>query len=113
MNCYVCGKLIEPKLLLESKNGGSNLYRCPSCCVTFAFPQPDERTINEYYNGMYSHLTNSFDIQKMRWAQKSMTRYLKEIRLNKSPTNNITFLDFLRIIYLSTVKIIIKAIYTP
>lgn len=94
MICKVCQTEINPRLLLKNKGSFGDVYRCPKCEITFVSPQPSDEVLNEYYNGMYSDLTVSFDEKKMKWAQHSMRGYLKVLkRLNVEPTSEITFLD--------------------
>ncbi len=94
MICKVCQKEINPRLLLKNKGDFGDIYRCPKCEITFVSPQPSEEVLNEYYNGMYSDLTVSFDKKKMKWAQHSIRGYLKVLKkLNVKPKAEITFLD--------------------
>ncbi len=92
MLCHICSKEIQPKLLLQSKESGFDVYRCPECEITFVDPQPDVQTLNDFYNGMYSDLAAAYDEQKMQWARDSMQGYLKQIkRLGIGEKNN--FID--------------------
>lgn len=94
MICKVCQQEINPITLLKNKGDFGDIYRCPKCQIAFVFPQPSDEVLNEYYNGMYSDLTVSFDEKKMKWAQHSMRGYLKVLKkLNVEPTLEITFLD--------------------
>ncbi|WP_282134433.1 class I SAM-dependent methyltransferase [Seonamhaeicola maritimus] len=94
MICKVCQTEINPRILLKNKGSFGDIYRCQQCQVTFVFPQPSVEVLNEYYNGMYSDLTVSFDKKKMKWAKQSMKGYLKELKkLNVNPNKEVTFLD--------------------
>lgn len=94
MICKVCQKKINLKLLLKNKSNFGDIYRCPKCKVAFVHPQPSNEVLNDFYNGMYSDLTVSFDEKKMRWAQQSMHGYLKVLKkLNIKPSEDVTFLD--------------------
>lgn len=94
MICKICQKKINPRLILKNKGDIGDIYRCPKCEIAFVFPQPSDDVLNEYYNGMYSDLTISFDEKKMKWAQHSMVGYLKVLKkLNIDPKDNISFLD--------------------
>ncbi|GAA4815292.1 class I SAM-dependent methyltransferase [Litoribaculum gwangyangense] len=94
MICKICKYEINPRLLLKSNVNFGDIHRCPKCKITFTYPQPDANTLNDYYNGMYSDLTISFDDKKMKWAQRSMQGYLKVLKkLNVELKQEVTFLD--------------------
>ncbi|NVM20694.1 MAG: class I SAM-dependent methyltransferase [Desulfobacterales bacterium] len=68
-----------PVMVLVNTKKGWHIKRCPSCKITFADPQPSDREINDYYNGMYSELASDFSEQKMQWARGSLSAYLEVI----------------------------------
>jgi SAM-dependent methyltransferase len=91
MQCKICKNEIIPEIIYKHKLPNiSDLVRCSFCGISFVFPQPETETINEYYQGMYSHL-KAFDSLKLEHAFKSMNYYLRFIKHKE--VHNCNFLD--------------------
>lgn len=79
MKCKVCNADFCHKVLFTSKYVDKpNIVRCPKCKLTFLHPQPDEKTISDYYHGMYASLA-TYNPEIMKNANKSMLNYKKNI----------------------------------
>ncbi|CAN2038982.1 Methyltransferase domain-containing protein [Candidatus Magnetomoraceae bacterium gMMP-15] len=75
--CPLCNKLIHPIDILENIKQGWHIKRCPKCKISFVDPQPSDKEIQWYYNGMYSKEASEFNLKKMHWAINSVSGYLK------------------------------------
>lgn len=91
ISCNICKKEIIPKTLYRKKNKEfSDIVRCPACHVSFIHPQPDSKTISDYYNGMYAEIAE-YDKLKMKYADRSLKAYRKVI--NNINSEAVEFLD--------------------
>ena len=89
MKCNICNTEKQHKILFVSKSpDNSNIIRCPKCKLTSLHPQPDAKTISDYYHGMYASLTK-YNPEIMENANKSMLRYKKNINSINKKANHL------------------------
>lgn len=89
MNCLVCE---SNKAGFVCKMNGYDVYRCKSCGLIFTSPMPDDKTINEFYQGFLFDKPNIQNIKSKIPSRKK--DLLRTINLKEQDCVGKSFFDY-------------------
>lgn len=89
MNCLVCD---SQDVAFVCKINGYDVYRCKSCGLIFTSPMPDDKTINEFYQGFLFDKPNVGKLKSKIPSKK--IELLKTIGLKELECKGKSFFDY-------------------
>lgn len=89
MNCSVCN---SDDVVFICKVNGFMAYRCRNCGLIFTSPMPDDRIINEFYQGFLFEKPELSDL-KLKIPRKKR-ELMQTVGLSESNCNGKSFLDY-------------------
>jgi SAM-dependent methyltransferase len=89
MNCIVCN---SKDVSFVCKMNGYDIYRCKTCGLIYTSPMPDDKTINEFYQGFLFDKPNVAKLKSKIPSKKN--ELIKTIGLKEQDCKGKSFFDY-------------------